>query len=163
MNAVHGRYTDPSTNSLYQQVEYPVISIASIDGIERMQTLDLPWVQEGRRAQRIAKQVLQRAQYKGIFSATFNMKALGCEVGDIVYISFEPLGWASKPFRVLTQGINNTGQVPMTLIEENAAIYAWDADEQAVVTPTAPTIYDPLNSPYILAISDAEAAADGLS
>lgn len=161
MNAVHGRYTDPSPNSLYQQVEYPVVSITSIDGIERMQTLDLPWVQEGRRAQRIAKQVLQRAQYKGIFSATFSMKALGCEVGDIVYISFEPLGWASKPFRVLNQGINNTGQVPMTLIEENAAIYAWDANEQAVVTPTAPTIYNPLNSPYILAISDAEAAADG--
>lgn len=161
MNAVHGKYTDPSNNSLYQPVEYPVISITSVDGIERMQTLDLPWVQEGRRAQRIAKQVLQRAQYKGIFSATFSMKALGCEVGDIVYISFEPLGWASKPFRVLTQGINNTGQVPMTLIEENAAIYAWDANEQAVVTPTAPTVYDPLNSPYILAISDAEAAADG--
>lgn len=161
MNAVHGKYTDPSNNSLYQPVEYPVISIASVDGIERMQTLDLPWVQEGRRAQRIAKQVLQRAQYKGIFSATFSMKALGCEVGDIVYISFEPLGWADKPFRVLTQGINNTGQVPMTLIEENAAIYAWDANEQPLVTPTAPTIYDPLNSPYILAISDAEAAADG--
>lgn len=161
MNAVHGKYTDPSNNSLFQSVEYPVISITSVDGIERMQTLDLPWVQEGRRAQRIAKQVLQRAQYKGVFSATFTMKALGCEVGDIVYISFEPLGWASKPFRVLTQGINNTGQVPMTLIEENAAIYAWDASEQALVTATAPTVYDPLNSPYILAISDAEAAADG--
>lgn len=161
MNAVHGKYTDPSNNSLFQPVEYPVISITSVDGIERMQTLDLPWVQEGRRAQRIAKQALQRAQYKGVFSATFTMKALGCEVGDIVYISFEPLGWASKPFRVLTQGINNTGQVPMTLIEENAAIYAWDADEQALVTATAPTVYDPLNSPYILAISDAEAAADG--
>jgi Putative phage tail protein len=161
MNAVHGKYTDPSDASLFQAVEYPVVSITSIDGIERMQTLDLPWVQEGRRAQRIAKQALQRAQYKGIFTATFSMKALGCEVGDIVYISFSPLGWADKPFRVLTQGINNTGQVPMTLIEENAAIYAWDASEQAVVTPTAPTVYDPLNSPYILAISDAEAAADG--
>ena len=161
MNAVHGKYTDPSNDSLYQAVEYPTISIASIDGIERMQTLDLPWVQEGRRAQRIAKQVLQRAQYKGIFSATFTMKALGCEVGDVVTISFEPLGWSEKPFRVLTQGISNTGQVPMTLIEENAAIYAWDAEEEAVVTPTAPTVYDPLNSPYILAISDAEAAADG--
>lgn len=161
INAVHGKYTDPSANSLYQPVEYPTISIASMDGIERLQTLDLPWVEEGRRAQRIAKQVLQRAQYRGTFSATFNMKALGCEVGDIVYISFEPLGWASKAFRVISQGINNTGQVPMTLIEENAAIYAWDAEEQAVVTPTAPTVYDPLNSPYILAISDAEAAADG--
>jgi hypothetical protein len=161
INAIHGKYTDPSGNSLYQPVEFPTISISSPDSIERMQTLDLPWVEEGRRAQRIAKQVLQRAQYRGKFSATFTMKALGCEVGDIVYISFEPLGWADKPFRVLTQNINSTGQVPMTMIEENAAIYAWDAEEQALVTPTAPTIYDPLNSPYILAISDAEAAADG--
>jgi len=158
MNAVHGKYTDPSNNSLYQPVEYPTISITSIDGIERMQTFDMPWVQEGRRAQRIAKQVLQRAQYKGIFSASFTMKALGCEVGDIVYISFGPLGWSNKPFRILSQGISNTGQVPMTMIEENAAIYAWDAEETAVVTPTAPTVYDPTNSPYILAISDAEQA-----
>lgn len=161
MNAVHGKYTDPSNNSLYQSVEYPTISITSIDGIERMQTFDLPWVQDGKRAQRIAKQVLQRAQYKGVFSASFTMKALGCEVGDVVYISFGPLGWSNKPFRILSQGISNTGQVPMTMIEENAAIYAWDAEEQAVVTPTAPTVYDPLNSPYILGISDAEALADG--
>lgn len=161
INAIHGKYTDPSGNSLYQQVEFPTISIASVDGIERLQTLELPWVEDGRRAQRIAKQVLQRAQYRGTFSATFSLKALGCEVGDIVYISFEPLGWASKPFRVMSQSIDQTGQVPMALIEENAAIYAWDADEQPLVTATAPTIYDPLNSPYILAISDAEAAADG--
>jgi len=160
-NAIHGKYTDPSNNSLYQPVEYPVQSLTSIDGIERMQTFDLPFVQEGRRAQRIAKQVLERAQYKGIFSATFNMKALGCEVGNCVWISFEPLGWADKPFRVLSQGISNSGLVPMTLIEENAAIYAWDTDESALVTPVAPTVYDPANSPYILGILDAEAAADG--
>jgi hypothetical protein len=159
-NALHGKYTDPSNNSLYQAIEYPVQSLASVDGIERMQTLDLPYVQEGRRAQRIAKQVLQRAQYKGIFSATFNMKALGCQVGNCVWIDFEPLGWANKPFRVLSQGISNTGLVPMTLIEENAAIYAWDADEKALVTPTAPTVYDSLNSPYILAAMEAATTAD---
>lgn len=161
INAVHGKYTDPSGNSLYQPIEYPTISITSVDGIERLQTLDLPWVEDGRRAQRIAKQVLQRAQYRGTFSATFSMKALGCEVGDIVNISFEPLGWTNKPFRVMSQTIDQTGQVPMALIEENAAIYAWDKDERPVVTATAPTVYNPLNSPFILAISDAEAAADG--
>lgn len=160
MNAVHGKYTDPSSNSLYQSVEYPTISISSIDGIERMQTLDLPWVQDGNRAQRIAKQVLQRAQYKGIFSATFTMKALGCEVGDVVYISFEPLGWANKPFRILTQSINNSGQIPMTMIEENAAIYAWDQNETANVTPAAPTVYNPLNSPFILAAAQSAQTAN---
>jgi hypothetical protein len=154
VNAVHGKYTDPSNNSLYQPVEYPTISITSIDGIERMQTFDMPWVQEGRRAQRIAKQVLQRAQYKGVFSATFTMKALGCEVGDIVYITFSSLGWTNKPFRILSQGINNTGAVPMTMIEENAAIYAWDSSETATVTPTSPTVYDPLNDPVILGINE---------
>lgn len=161
INAVHGKYSDSSNNSLYQSVEYPTVSISSVDSIERLQTLDLPWVEDGKRAQRIAKQVLQRAQYKGVFSTTFSMKALGCEVGDVVYISFGPLGWSNKPFRILTQVINSTGRVPMTMIEENAAIYAWDAEEQAVVTPTAPTVYDPLNSPYILGIADAEALADG--
>ena len=161
INAVHGKYTDPTSNSLYQPVEYPSISIASADGIERLQTLDLPWVEDGKRAQRIAKQVLQRAQYRGTFSANFTAKALGCKVGDVVYLTFGPLGWSSKPFRILSQVISSTGRVPMTMIEENAAIYAWDAEEKALVTATAPTVYDPLNSPYILGISDAEAIADG--
>lgn len=159
-NAIHGKYTDPSDNSLYQTVEYPIQSLTSVDGIERMQTLDLPFVQEGRRAQRIAKQVLQRAQYKGVFSATFNMKALGCQVGNCVWISFEPLGWADKPFRVLSQGISSTGLVPMTLIEENAAIYAWSASESALITPVTPTVYDPLNSPFILGTIEAATTAD---
>ena len=159
-NAIHGKYTDPSNNSLYQAVEYPVQSLTSVDGIERMQTFDVPFVQEGRRAQRIAKQVLQRAQYKGVFSATFNMKALGCQVGNCVWIDFEPLGWANKPFRVISQGISNSGLVPMTLIEENAAIYAWDASELPLVTPVAPTVYNPLNSPFILGTIEASTTAD---
>lgn len=158
-NAIRGKYTDPSNNSLFQPVEYPIQSLTSVDGIERMQTLDLPFVQEGRRAQRIAKQALQRAQYKGVFSATFNMKALGCQVGNCVWISLEALGWSNKPFRVISQGINTNGQIPMTLIEENAAIYAWSASETALVTPVAPTVYDSLNSPYILGTLEAGTTA----
>lgn len=160
-NVARGRYVDPSDNSLYQLVDYPEVRIASPDGIERVVTIDLPYVEEGRRAQRIAKQVLQRNQYRGMFSATFTAKAMGCQVGDVVRITFGALGWTNKLFRVVSQQIDFTGKVPLALVEENAAIYAWDAEEQAVVVPTAPTVYDPLNNPFILAISDAEAIADG--
>ena len=160
-NIVRGRYVDPSDNSLYQLVDYPEVRLDSPDGIERVMTLDLPYVEEGRRAQRIAKQVLQRNQYRGMFSATFTAKAMGCQVGDVVTITFGPLGWENKLFRVVSQQIDFTGKVPLALVEENASIYAWDAEEQAVVTPTAPTVYNPLNNPFILAISDAEAIADG--
>lgn len=160
-NVARGRYVDPSDNSLYQLVDYPEVRITSPDGIERVMTLDLPFVEDGKRAQRIAKQVLQRNQYRGMFSATFTAKALGCQVGDVVRLTFTPLGWTNKLFRVVSQQIDFTGKVPMALVEENAAIYAWDAEESAPVTPTAPTVYDPLNNPFILAIEDAEAIADG--
>lgn len=160
-NVARGRYVDPSQNSLYQFVDYPEVGFASPDGIDRVMSLDLFYVEDGRRAQRIAKQALQRNQYRGLFSTTFNAKALGCQVGDIVRINLTALGWANKPFRVVSQEIRFDGQVPLTLLEENAAIYAWDSNESAPLTATAPTIYNPLNNPLILAITDAEAVLDG--
>jgi hypothetical protein len=159
-NVARGRYVDPSSNSLYQMVDYPEVGFASPDGIERVMSLDLPYIEDGRRAQRIAKQVLQRNQYRGLFSTTFSTKALGCQVGDVVRINLEVLGWVNKPFRVVSQEIRFDGQVPMSLVEENAAIYAWDANDVAPITPTAPTIYNPLNSPFILGIDDAGTTAE---
>ena len=159
-NIVRGRYVDPSNNSLYQMVDYPEIGFAAPDGIERVMSVDLPYIEDGRRAQRIAKQILQRNQYRGMFSTTFNAKALGCQVGDIVRVNLETMGWSNKLFRVVSQEIRFDGQVPMALIEENASIYAWDADDVAPITPTAPTIYNPLNSPFILGIDSASTTAD---
>lgn len=154
-NKARGRYVDPSATSLYQLVDYPEVGFASPDGIDRVMTLDLPYVEDGRRAQRIAKQVLQRNQYRGLFSAEFSAKAQGCAVGDVVRLSFEVLGWSNKLFRVVSQEIRPDGRVPLSLVEENAAIYAWDAEDSAPVSPTAPTIYDPLNSPFILGTLEA--------
>lgn len=159
-NVARGRYVDPSDNSLYQMVDYPEVRITSLDGIERVVTIDLPYVEDGKRAQRIAKQVLQRNQYRGMFTATFTAKALGCQVGDVVRLTFGPLGWSNKLFRVVSQQIDFTGRVPLALVEENAAIYAWDAEESAPVTPTAPTVYDPLNNPFILAAEESGETAN---
>jgi hypothetical protein len=159
-NVARGRYVDPSANSLYQFVDYPEVGFASPDGIDRVMSLDLFYIEDGRRAQRIAKQALQRNQYRGMFSATFNAKALGCQVGDIVWLTLSALGFVNKPFRVISQEIRFDGQVPLTLVEENAAIYAWDAEDSPPITPTAPTIYDPLNSPFILGIDVAGTTAN---
>lgn len=166
-NAVRGRFVDPSDASLYQLVEYPEVSLASPDGVTRVLSLDLAFVEDANRAQRIAKQVLQRQQYQGTFTGEFTAKALGCEVGEVVRLSLETLGWTNKLFRVIAKEINMEGRVPLTLIEENAAIYAWDEEESAAVTAAAPTAYNPLNNPFILAVASfadlaaaAEAAAE---
>ena len=149
-NIVRGRFTDPSANSLYQLVDYPQIEITSPDGIDRILTLDLPLVQEGRRAQRIAKQVLQGEQYLGTFSAVFGIRAWGVAVGTPIKLTFSALAFSEKLFRVVEQGIRSDGTVALVLREENTAIYAWTAEESAVVTVAAPTVYDQLNNPLAI-------------
>lgn len=158
-NKARGRFIDPSPNSLYQLVDYPEVGFDSPDGIERVMSLDLGFVEDGRRAQRIAKQALQRNQYRGLFSATFSAKAMGVNVGDVVRLSFETLGWSNKLFRVVSQEIRPDGQVPLSLIEESPLIYLWDAEDAAPVSPNAPTVYNPLNSPFILGTVEASTTA----
>lgn len=143
-NVIRGRYVDPSNNSLYQLAEYPEVSLPSPDGIERVMTFDLPYVEDGRRAQRLAKQVLQRHQFRGQLSAEFSAKALGCDVGDIVQVSLEALGFNNKPFRVISKEIRPDGRVPLTLLEEDQLIYQWDQDDRAPVSARTPVVYDPL-------------------
>jgi hypothetical protein len=143
-NIVRGRFVDPSTQSLYQMAEYPEVTLPSPDGIERVMTFDVPFVEDGRRAQRLAKQVLQRHQFRGQLSAEFNAKALGCEVGHIVTVTLSALGFNSKPFRVISKEVRVDGRVPLALLEESSLIYQWDRDDRAPVVARTPVVYDPL-------------------
>lgn len=154
-NIVRGRRTDPSTSALYQLVDYPPVTLTSPDGLERTHTFDLSMVQSASQAQRLAKQELQRAQYQGVFSAKFKATGLRATVGQVVTLTFSPLAFAAKLFRITEQTINMDGTVDLTLREENAAIYAWATEETAAVVAAAPITYDPLNSPLIQGIEAA--------
>lgn len=154
-NVVRGRRTDPSTSALYQLVDYPPVSLTSPDGLERIHPFDLSMVQSASQAQRLAKQELQRAQYQGVFSAKFKATGLRATVGQVITLTFSPLAFATKLFRITEQTINMDGTVDLTLREENAAIYAWATEETAAVVAAAPITYDPLNSPLIKGIEDA--------
>lgn len=151
-NCVRGQYVDAS--SLYQLVDYPDVRIESPDGIERDQQFDCPMVQSASQAQRLAKSFLQRAQYPGTFSAEFLASAWRCEVGSLIRFTFPALGFAAKPFRVVEHSIQFNGLCRMVLREENAAIYAWDAEEATAVVAAAPITYDPLKNPLVLGISE---------
>lgn len=151
-NIVRGRYTDASDTGLYQLAEAPEVELESFDGIDRIDTFDLACVQSASQWQRLAKQRLQRAQYAGVYSATFNARAWGTAVGRPVRLSHAGLGWSNKLFRVVGQGIRMDGRVPLVLQEEHASIYAWDQDEAPAVTSAVPTVYDPTLNPIVVAI-----------
>jgi hypothetical protein len=149
-NVVRGLNPEPTLPANFQPTDYPEVSITSSDGIDRVLSLNLALVQDKARAQRIAKQALQRQQYRGVFSATFGIRAWQVDRGQPVALNFGALGWTLKKFRVEEMTINADGTVNLTLREENAAIYAWAAEETAPVVPASPITYDPLNSPWLI-------------
>jgi hypothetical protein len=146
-NVVRGKYVDATDAGLYQMVDYPDVTITSPDGIDRPKTFDYAMVQSASQAQRLAKQFLQRGQYPGTFTADFLASAWRCQVGSVVRLTFPALGFSNKLFRVVEHSIRFDGRCPMVLREENAAIYAWSAEETAPVVAAAPITYNPLNAP----------------
>jgi hypothetical protein len=158
-NIVRGRYTDASSNSLYQLLPYPEVKMASADGIDRVLTLDLAAIESPSQAQRVAAQVLMRKQYQRAFSAPFDIRAWKYRPGDVLPFTFAPLGFARKVFRVVDQERSHGGLCNMLLRIEDAAIYPAAGADAPAVQAAAPTVYDTRNSPIVKAIADTDAAA----
>lgn len=157
-NVLRGRYTN--AGALYQLTDFPQLRLPSVDGIDRIDSIDLPLVQSGSQAQRLAKQRLQRLQYQGTFAAEFNAKAWAVKDGDIVRLTFSALGFDRKLFRVAEGLVDTTGVVPLVLVEENPTIYAWDRSEIAPVQAAEPGTFNPLMLPIIAALDEAGRTAE---
>lgn len=160
VSVIRGTFVDPSPTSLYQTPDYPEVTIASRDGIERSQTVNYPLVQSPSQAQRLSKQRLQRMLYGGTFSAVFQTTAWKFQKGDVIRLTFAPLGWDRKLFRIADMATQVDGKVPMMLREEHPAIYAWDASDAAPVAGVEPTRYDPALWPLIQGVIDAGTTAE---
>ncbi len=141
-NEVRGRFTNPAPEALYQLVDFPRYREPPTDGIERVHTLDLPLVQSGNQAQRIAKQQFARSKYPGRWEGNLGHRGWAVQLGDVVTLTFSALGWEEKLFRIVEHGIRFDGVCPVVLQEEHPDIYLWDADERPVVAPVARTPYD---------------------
>jgi hypothetical protein len=151
-NIVRGTHTDASTVSLYQQVDYPQISVANLDGIDRILSLELPMVESVSQCQRIAGLRLKRESYSGTFRAEFQATAWRVEKNSIVRLTFAPLGFVNKTFRVAEMEMRVDGIVPLTLVEEDPAIYVAPALNYGVAGVDS-TEYDPSKNPIIDALT----------
>jgi hypothetical protein len=157
-NIVQGAYTDGSDVGLYQQVDYPRQEVSSPDGIDRISTFNLPMVESVGQAQRLAAMRLERQRYGGVFSAEFQATAWKVQKNSIVKLTFAQTGFVEKLFRVAEMEIRQDGVVPMTLVEENAAIYT-PPSLAAAIAPVASTPYQRALDPLVLALGEVDAQA----
>lgn len=151
-NVVRGTFSDPSNDSLYQQIDYPRQEIASPDGIERALNLNLPMVQSASQAQRLANLRLKRQEFAGTFTANFQATGWKLQRNSILRLSFKQTGFVDKLFRVDDIEIRQDGIVPLVLVEEDAGIYGAPT-LQAPITPVPSTPYNHVLNPIIAAIN----------
>ncbi len=149
-NVVRGLNPDPALPANYQPTDYPEARLASVDGIDRTMALNFAMVQDKRRAQRLAKQVLQRQQYRGLCNLTVGLRGWQLLRGQPIKFTSYAMGWSEKLFRVESWALQPAGDVALTLREEDTSIYAWAASESPAVVPATPITYNPMNNPFLL-------------
>jgi hypothetical protein len=139
-NRVVGTFVNSESDWI--ESDYPAVSSSYFlntedNGIENALDLPLPMITNGRRAQRVAKQVLFRSREQMTISAQFGLAALSVEVGDIVDLTIGEYGWTNKEFEVKSWRliISNEGGVRVELVlrETSEAAFAWDAEEEDIV------------------------------
>ncbi len=138
-NAVRGRYREPA--QLYQVTDFPPYSsstYATEDAGEVIyREIDLPMVDDARRAQRIAKLILYRARQALTVQASFKRGAYALQPGDTCRLSISRYGWTNKVFRVLRREFADMATVRLTLQEDASSIYSW-AYSEAIDPDPAP-------------------------
>lgn len=147
INRVVGRFIDPA-GGLYEVNDYPawVSSAAETeDGGEVFEfSLDLPFTQDGIRAQRIAKIFFEEARLQMTVQYPAKLKAWQLQVWSTMKLNNTQWSFIDKQFRVMAWSIAQDGGIDLELREYSASIYAWDetTDEGAVQAPAVPTLTD---------------------
>lgn len=153
-NTVRGTYTNPADN--YQPADFPPVRNtgyqAQDGGEEIARDLELPYVQNELRAQRLAKIVLERSRQGIVVRMRCKLTALRVAVWDVVGLTISDLGWSDKRFRVVEWRLSGDPGVDLVLQEEAEASYDWNYGEATVGDPAPDTaLVSPFDAPAPLA------------
>jgi len=137
-NAVTGTYVDAASGYIDRQfpvVENPTYQAA--DGGEQItRDVTMPMVDEGMRAQRLAKIELERARQAETIQATYKIRGgYNVKPNDVVALSFAAMGWTNKLF-VVRERIykrDEADRVQLLLQATAAGVWDWNYGEATTV------------------------------
>lgn len=128
-NTIKGTFRGEESN--WQVTDYPEVTssvfVEADGGQESVLDLELPFTDNSEEARRIALIALERNRQQLTVSASFGLRALTAQVGDIIKLSIDRFGWDEKEFEVgeWTFGLteDNDLQVTMTLREISESVF----------------------------------------
>ena len=150
-NAVRGTFVSPEDD--YQPTDFAPRENALFEtedgGQQIFRDIELPFTQDGIRAQRIAEIHLRKSRQGITLRFPAKLKALDLAVFDTVAVTLDDsgadLGWTAKVFRVMAWSFSPTGGIDLLLHEESANSWDWDAGTVLTGDPAPDTT---LPDPY---------------
>lgn len=149
-NGVRGNFINPDT--FWQAHPFWPVQMAAFveqDREEIWRELELPFIIDNGRAQRIAWQLLRRSRQGVTIRAAMKYASLDLSVWQTVAVTLPDLGMAAKPFRITAWTFApESGLITLTMQEEQVASYAfhYDALTNAPEHPDT-TLIDPFRTP----------------
>jgi len=148
INKVSGTFTDADNN--YQQGDFNPISSSALitsDGREHIQQIDLAFVTDQARAQRLASIVLKENALTNTMDIVLKPKFSYLKVGDVVTVKFEPEKLANvgtdsivttaTKWTISAYDLTPEGAVKVSLEEYQDASYSWNTADHDYLTRTA--------------------------
>lgn len=131
-NGVRGTFIDKHRS--WQETDFPAYKnstyITQDGGEEIARDISLPFTTDSYAAQRLAKQMLERSRQGIIVQFPAKLTAFKYQVNDVVRLSIDHFGWASKEFRILMWSLSDDLGINLTLQEESSASYAWNNGDE---------------------------------
>lgn len=126
-NVVRTRFVAPERD--FQIVDGPVLErpdLIAEDGTRYERTLSLEMVEGASRAQRLAKAFLNDERRGRMVSTRLGIEAFGLEAGDTVRFDVSLFPHMTGIYAVEKVGLADMTSIPVTIVETDADIYAWD-------------------------------------
>lgn len=129
-NIVRGKFRGPSTD--WQVSDYPEVRdefFIEVDNFqEQPADLQLAFTSSELTCQRLARIALNKNREQITVVATFGLRAMMCQVSDVVMLTLPRYGWDAKEFEVtdwkFAFGEDGDLVIKMTLRETSAAVYS---------------------------------------
>ena len=128
-NAVKGTFRGEESN--WQTTDYPQVDnaafLAADNGQESVADVDLPFTDNSIEARRLSRITLERNRQQLTVNASFGIKTMQVQVGDVVRLTNVRFGWTNKEFEVLAWNFGLTDgldlQVDLTLRETAESVF----------------------------------------
>ena len=134
INAVRGTFMDPANNyNVVDFAPYTDSTYETEDGEKLWADVAFNFVKDNKRAQRIAKLLVERNRQSQSLRLNCNLKAFHIAVNDTITFTLDRDGtggedaiFTNKKYRVTSWSLQATGGVLLEAVEEANAIYSWN-------------------------------------